>query len=67
MALAKTIFMDSRTMFNTNRYEREADTFAMDFLIDDNTLIEYQGYNTEQLSRLLGYEQRLIKLRLNSH
>ena len=63
---ANTIFMDSRTMLNTNRYEKEADTFAMDLLIDDDILIEYQGYNIERLSRLLRYEQRLIELRLNS-
>ena len=57
--------MDSRTMLNTNRYEKEADTFAMDLLVSDDVLIEYQSFNTEQLSRLLGYEQRLIELRLN--
>lgn len=60
-----TIFMDSRTMLNTNRYEKEADTFAMDLLVSDDVLIEYRSFNTEQLSRLLGYEQRLIELRLN--
>lgn len=64
---ANTIFMDTRTNFNSNKYEKEADSFAMDLLISDDVLIEYQGLNTEQLSRLLGYEQRLIELRLNSH
>lgn len=64
---ANTIFMDSRTMLNTNRFEREADTFAMGLLISDDILVEYQDYNTEQLSRFLGYEQRLIELRLNNH
>lgn len=64
---ANTIFMDSRTMLNTNRYEKEADIFAMNLLVGDDILIEYQGYNTEQLSRLLGYEQQLIELRLNSY
>lgn len=63
---ANAIFMDSRTLLNTNRYEKEADTFAMDLLVDDNTLIEYQDYSIEQLSRLLGYEKRLIELRLKS-
>lgn len=63
---ANAIFMDSRTLLNTNRYENEADTFAMDLLVDDNTLIEYRDYNIEQLSRLLGYENRLIELRLKS-
>lgn len=58
------IFMDTRTCFNTNKYEIEADTFAMNLLIGDNTLIEYQEYNAEQLSHILGYEKRLIELRL---
>ena len=52
---------------NGNRYEKEADTFAMDLLVDDNTPIEYQDYSISQLSRLLGYEKRLIELRLKSH
>lgn len=61
---ANALFMDSRTILNTSRYEKEADTFAMDLLVDDNTLLEYRDYSVELLSRLLGYEQRLIKLRL---
>ncbi len=63
---ANAIFMDTRTGFNTSRYEKEADIFAMDLLVEDNILIEYQDYSIEQLSRLLGYEKRLIELRLNS-
>lgn len=61
---ANTIFMDTRTGFNTNKFEKEADTFAMDLLIGDDVLAEYRDYDTEQLSRLLGYEKRLIELRL---
>lgn len=61
---ANAIFMDTRTSFNTNKFEIEADTFAMNLLISDNMLREYPEYNVEQLSRLLGYEQRLIELRL---
>ena len=64
---ANAIFMDTKTFMNGNRYEKEADTFAMDLLVDDNTLIEYQDYSISQLSRLLGYEKRLIELRLKSH
>lgn len=61
---ANTIFMDTRTGLNTDRYENEADTFAMDLLIDDDTLTEYQQYSIDQLSHILGYEKRLIELRL---
>ena len=60
---ANTIFMDTRTGLNTDRYENEADTFAMDLLVDDDTLAEYQQYSIEQLSHILD-EKRLIELRL---
>lgn len=58
------IFMDTRTGFNTDKFENEANMFAMNLLIGDETLIEYQEYTLEQLSRVLGYEERLIDLRL---
>ena len=61
---ANAIFMDTRTSFNTNRFEIEADTFAMNLLLSDDVLREYHEYSIEQLSRVLGYEKRLIKLRL---
>lgn len=61
-----TIFMDTRTGFKTSRYENEADAFAMDLLVGDDFLEEYKEYSSEQLSRLLGYERRLIELRLSS-
>ena len=61
---ANTIFMDTRTNFNTNKYEREADSFAMDLLISDDMLLEYQQCSIEQLSYILGYEKRLLELRL---
>lgn len=61
---ANAIFMDTRTFMNGNRYEKEADTFAMDLLIGDDMLIENKQYNIEQLSKLFGYEERLIKLRM---
>lgn len=63
---ANTIFMDTRTGFNMNKYENEADIFAMNLLVDDDSLLEYPGYTTEQFSHLLGYEKRLIELRLKT-
>ncbi len=62
-----TIFMDTRTGFNTDRLENEANTFAMNLLIGDDILEEYRGYTVEQISRILGYEKRLIDLRLGNY
>lgn len=61
---ANAIFMDSRTFLNNSRYEQESDCFAMYLLIGDDMLLEYQKCTVGQLSRLYGYEKRLIELRL---
>lgn len=58
------LFMDTRTQFNTSRYELEADKFAVNLLISDSVLREYPDYSTDQLSRLFGYSKKLIELRL---
>ena len=61
---ANAIFMDTRTHFNTYKYEMEADTFAMHLLIGDDALAEHENYTIDQISRLLGYQKDLIELRL---
>lgn len=61
---ANAIFMDTRTHFNTYKYEIEADTFAMHLLIGDDALVEYENYTIDQISHLLGYQKELIELRL---
>ena len=60
---ANALFMDSRTHLNTHHYEVEADTFAMDLLIDDDLIAEYEPYTADQISHLLGYRKDLVKLR----
>lgn len=61
---ANAIFLDSRTQLNTTKYEMEADRFAMNLLIQDDEIEENLDYTTEQLSRLFGYNRKLIELRL---
>lgn len=63
---SNAIFMDTRTHFNTHKYEIEADEFAINLLISDDFLMENKGYTTEQIARLTGYSQKLIELRLKS-
>lgn len=64
---ANAVYMDTKTCFNTNKYEIEANTFAAELLIPDEVIKENSKLTTEQLSRLLGYEQTLIELRLKSY
>lgn len=65
---ANAIFMDTRTQFVTSRYEIEADRFAMELLLSDDMIQEYteSGYSLEQIARVTGYQQRLIKLRVDN-
>lgn len=61
---SNAIFMDTRTQFKTSRYETEANKFAMELLISNDSLSEYRDYTTEQLSRAFGYRQEFIELRI---
>lgn len=61
---SNAIFMDTRTFMKTSGYELEADKFAVNLLISDEDIEEYKNYTAEQISRTLGYHQKLIELRL---
>ena len=61
---ANAIFMDTRTQFNTDKFELEANTFAIDLLLPDSLLEEYKEFTVEQISRLTGYHKRLIEVRI---
>lgn len=58
------VFMDTRTYLGTSSYEMEANKFAMELLVSDDILNEYDYFTIEQISRLLGYTEELIKLRI---
>lgn len=61
---ANAIFMDSQTYLNTSKYENEADRFAINLLISDDDIENNLEYSVNQLSRLFGYHEKLIELRL---
>ncbi len=61
---ANHIYMDTKTNFNTDKFEIEANKFAIELLISDEELLEYREFNIRQLSRLFGYSEQLIRLKL---
>lgn len=63
---ASTPFLRSKTLLSVDKMEIEANNFAVNLLIPDETIIKNINFTTEQLSRLLGYNQELIKLRLKN-
>lgn len=60
------MFVRYNTNLSTGKIERQADKFAMYLLVSDEMIAEVRarGYTIEQASKLTGYPERLIKLRL---
>lgn len=59
-------FIRNYTGLLNSKTEAEANKFAMELLLPDDILMEYAnlGYTTEQVSRITGYHEKLIELRL---
>ena len=64
---SNTPFLLANTYQSVDKMELEANKFAVEFLISDDTLCEYLKYREctiEQTARILGYQKELIELRL---
>lgn len=57
-------FIRNKTLLLDTKNEIEANKFAMELLISDEFLEENSCYTVEQISRMTGYHQKLIELRL---
>lgn len=57
-------FIRHKTLLSTDNIEVEANKFAMEFLLCDEDIEANKEYTIEQLSRIFGYNERLIELRL---
>ena len=53
-----------KTLLLNSKNEIEANKFAMELLISDEVLLEYQDCTINQVARSLGYRQNLIELRM---
>lgn len=63
---SNTKFLCKNTLILVDKLEREANRFAIELLVPDEVLKEYNGYTIEQLSRILGYSERLLLLKLEN-
>ena len=57
-------FIRNKTLLLNSKKEIEANRFAMELLLPDSLLEEYKDFTIEQISRITGYHQKLIELRL---
>lgn len=60
-------FIRNKTLLLNSKAEKEANMFAAELLIDDITISEHKDYTITQLSRLLGYEEKLLELRMETY
>ena len=56
-----TPFLLENTLFSKNKFEREANTFAVELLVPDSTIEENPDLTIEQLARLTGYNRELLQ------
>ena len=59
-----TQFLRNNTLLSVDKLEIEANKFAMELLLSDEMLNEYKEYSIEQIARILGYNEKLIELRI---
>lgn len=59
-----TLFLQNKTFLSKSKYEQEANKFAVELLIPNEIILENWQYTAEQLARLTGYSEELIKLRI---
>lgn len=60
------IFMDTHTYFAVNRYEIEADHFAVDLLYDDDDLLPFLEHPVQLAADCMGVSVELAAYRLQS-
>ena len=61
---ANTPFLTKYTYLSVDKYEIEANKFALELLVPDELLLEYQDCTIDQVSRAIGYQRNLIELRM---
>ena len=57
-------FIRNKTFLLTSKNEIEANKFAAELLISDSLVEENRSFTIRQFSRLLGYQERLVELKL---
>lgn len=60
---ANTPFLKSFTYLPVDKMEIEANKFAIELLLSDDMILDFQDYTLEQIARFMGYCKELIELK----
>lgn len=58
-----TVFMDTKTFYPHSRFERQANAFAVELLLPDDLLREYEDCSIYQLAMAYGVPQEFVDLK----
>ena len=58
-----TSFLRRTTFFSASKIEREANTLAVELLINDELVKEYEGYSIHTLAKIAGVPAELVGLK----
>lgn len=61
---SNTPFLKKSTFISVDKMEIQANKFAVELLIPDSIILEYQDYTISQFAMMFGYSEDLIKLRI---
>lgn len=56
-------FIRNKTLMLTSKVEIEANIFAAELLIPDELILEHPGMPCEQLAKLVGYNERIMRFK----
>lgn len=59
-------FIRNKTLLLNSKKEIEANKFAMELLLPDSFLDECRDFTVDQISRMTGYERKLVQLRIGN-
>lgn len=60
-------FIRNKTLLLNSKIEKEANLFAAELLIPNEIIFENYNYTVSQFSKILGYDEQLVELRLETY
>lgn len=61
---SNTPFLRTNTLFCINKFENEANRFAVNLLISDDDLKEYESYSVPEIALCFGIDEEVMKYRM---
>ncbi|MDP4143232.1 MAG: ImmA/IrrE family metallo-endopeptidase [Bacillota bacterium] len=59
-------FLKNHTLFNINKYEKEANLFAIEMLISDEKIENYKEYSLQQIAAIEKVPLEILKLKFQN-